>query len=362
MEMSDPAWDAFLAGEWMGHHEQTSLWAQAKSRVAPWRPARLLFERDGTILAGAQVLLRSAGRLGRIGYLPKGPVGPLEDPAWQRGIASSLANLGRELGLSYLVLDLPAEASRLTDELDRVGFRRHPDSLPPANLMGATTVLDLSLDRETLFARLRATLRNYVRSGLRSGLRFREGGRADLDLFFSMLSALCQRRGVSPNPPQPRFYQELWDAFSPRGSARLFFVEHEGEPIAGLFGLMMGRAFRAWRVGWSGRHGRLHPNEVLWWRTIEWAQDHGCSTFDFLGVERASAEAFLAGRPLPKSNTSGMSLFKLGFGGQAIVLPEARSMAYHPVLRTFLAVGGGTFLDSPLGQRMFRPLLAKVQG
>lgn len=360
--MSDPAWDSFLSGKWMGHHEQTSLWALAKSQVAPWRPARLLFEEQGTIVAGAQVLTRAAGRFGKIGYLPKGPVGPLEDPEWQRRLALALVSLGRELDLSYLVLDLPHEAHRLTAELDRVGFRNHPDTLPPANLMGATTVLDLTLEREVLFSRMRATLRNYVRSGLRSGCQFREGGRADLDVFFSLLQSLCARRGVSPNPPQKRFYEELWDRFSPQGNARLFFVDRDGDPVSGMLGLRMGGAFRAWRVGWSGQHGKVHPNEVLWWRTIEWAQDHGCSSFDFLGVERASAAAFLAGQPLPKTATSGMSLFKLGFGGEALLLPEARSMAYHPVLRSFLAVGGGTFLDSKLGRRVLRPFLAKVQG
>ena len=345
----------------MGHHEQTALWAQVKSLVAPWTPARLLFERDGTILAGAQILLRDAGRIGKIGYVAKGPVGPLDDREWQTLLANALARAGRDLQLSYLVLDLPLEAQPLTAALDRAGFGRHPDTLPPANLMGATTILDLSQPRDTLFSNLRATLRNYVRSGLRSGLVFREGGSADLERFYSLLKSLCERRGVAPNPPQPRFYQELWQRFSPRGNARLFFVEHNGEPISGLFGLRMGNAFRAWRVGWSGQHGKLHPNEVLWWRTIEWAQDHGCSSFDFLGVERASAVSFLAGQPLAQTSTSGMSLFKLGFGGAAVLLPEARSMAYHPILRGFLAAGGGTFLDSKLGRRLCHPLLAKMQ-
>lgn len=361
-EMSDPVWDAFVARKWSGNHEQTSLWAQAKSQVAPWSAARLIFEQKDGIVAGAQVLLRRVGSFGTIGYVPKGPVGPLDELGWQRRLAVSLANFGNELGLGYLVLDLPYEAHGLTTGLDRAGFRRHPELLPPANLMGATTVLDLSLSQDVLFSKMRSTLRNYVRSGIRAGLEFREGGRADLDLFFTMLTSLCERRGVSPNPPHKSFYQEVWDRFSPQGSARLFFVSCQGEPVCGLFGIRMGGAFRAWRVGWSGQHGKSHPNEVLWWRTIEWAKANGCSSFDFLGVERASAMAFLAGQPLPKTSTSGMSLFKLGFGGEALVLPEARSMAYHPVLRTFLAAGGGRFLDSAWGKKLFRPLLAKAQG
>ena len=68
-----PAWDTFLAEVPGGHHVQTSLWAQVKAESG-WRPVRVVATRGGTIVGGAQLLVRPLAFSRCVAYVAKGPV------------------------------------------------------------------------------------------------------------------------------------------------------------------------------------------------------------------------------------------------------------------------------------------------
>src|SRR4051812_17228245 len=72
-ELTDSAWDDFLQGTSLGHFQQSSLWARAKSGQG-WRPIRIVLRLDGQIAGGFQILARRSRRFGSVGYIYKGPV------------------------------------------------------------------------------------------------------------------------------------------------------------------------------------------------------------------------------------------------------------------------------------------------
>ena len=74
------AWDALVSCDPRGHLLQTWAWGELKAAYG-WRPLRLAVERDGALVAGAQVLFRALGPLS-IAYIPKGPA---LDPRRLRG-------------------------------------------------------------------------------------------------------------------------------------------------------------------------------------------------------------------------------------------------------------------------------------
>ena len=71
---SDAEWDAFVDGHAQGSILQTTRWAQLKNHFG-WTSHRVWLRREGRLVAGAQVLFRSA-MLGmvRIAYVPHGPL------------------------------------------------------------------------------------------------------------------------------------------------------------------------------------------------------------------------------------------------------------------------------------------------
>jgi hypothetical protein len=50
-----------------------------------------------------------------------------------------------------------------------------------------------------------------------------------------------------------------------------------------------------------------------------------------------AARLLLAGDPLPTKSQQSVTPFKLGFGGQVVVLPPAYDDLYNPVMRTAFA-------------------------
>lgn len=361
-ELNDEAWDAFLAGCPNGHHEQTSMWGRVKKAHGNWEPVRLIQEAHGQIVGGAQILIKRVGRYGSVGYISKGPVLAAPTEASCRRIAEEVKELGRSLKLSYLVNEFPYEGEGLAASYDQLGFLRHPHSIPPTHLMEATTFLDLSQPLEKLMASCRTTLRANIRNSFKKGLVVRAAEEHEVPVFWKLMCQLCERRGISPNPAYREFFESLWKAFTPAGALRIFLASVEGETIAGMLVFKFGGWARVWRIGWSGQFPKHHPNEALWWKSIEWAKAEGCNFFDFVWLPRESAEAHLLGQPIPPGPWLGVSEFKIGFGGKVILLQPARSFAYQPLLRCFLRARGERLLESKLGERLLGRAFRRLNG
>ena len=94
-----------------------------------------------------------------------------------------------------------------------------------------------------------------------------------------------------------------------------------------------GKIVWAKRFGWSGAQRKRYPNEGLLWATMQWAKAQGYHWFDQDGVKWEAAEALANDEPIPESAKKSASYFKLGFGGQPLLLPEAHIYLYNPILR-----------------------------
>src|SRR5689334_11430067 len=70
--LEDADWDTFLQRSPLGQFQQSSIWAQAKASEG-WSPVRILLTVGQNLVGGFQLLWKRS-RLGRIGYVSKGPV------------------------------------------------------------------------------------------------------------------------------------------------------------------------------------------------------------------------------------------------------------------------------------------------
>ena len=75
----DAEWDEFVESHPDGSILQTTQWARLKNRFG-WRSRRVWLRKDGRLVAGAQLLIRSAALgLLRIAYIPHGPLVDWQD-------------------------------------------------------------------------------------------------------------------------------------------------------------------------------------------------------------------------------------------------------------------------------------------
>lgn len=326
-EIEDLSWDAFLESVPQGQFQQSSAWGQYK-QTQGWNVSRLILGINGRIAGGFQILWKST-RLGRIGYVSKGPVLNQEDPELVTLLARRLRHQAAKLGIQAVIAQPPDFSHRMAEALLREGFRQGQ----PLNIIEATSLLDLTPGTEPLEKRLNGSVRRNLRRAARAGVVVREGTGDEVSLFYDLMAATCARRGVTPNPPNRAATEALWQSMARHGKARLSFALCQGEVVAGKFSILFGNRYSSFKVGWNGRHSRSHPNELLEMEGLQWAQANGYLLADWVGISRAAAVAALEGRNLEEVGIRASDRFIMRFGGRPFLLPYPCVWIRNPVLR-----------------------------
>jgi len=206
---------------------------------------------------------------------------------------------------------------------------------------------------------MRRSLRRNVRQAREGGVEVREGGEGDIEVLWRLLNELCRRRGVRSNISSMEVIRRLWQLLAPEGQARIDVAEVDGRPVVALLTVLLGAWAIPWRIGWSGEAARLHPEKYLYWSVLHTLRAQGCQVFDFNWVDLAEADAVRNGSPLAENVHSGMTFFKMGFGGELIRLPGAFDYFPNPWIRWGMLGGGRRLLGTPWVQRLIRSFAAR---
>jgi peptidoglycan pentaglycine glycine transferase (the first glycine) len=343
--VDDRDWDAFLAGTPGGDHAQTSLWAALKATVG-WTVARVVASRGGEIVGGAQMLLRALPLAGAVGYVPRGPLCALDDPALARAVVDALRGAARARGVRYLIVQPPLDGHAVARALVAGGFR--PTWLEPQP--AHAVLIDLSQSLDGLLGQMKGKTRYNLRLGQRRGIAVREGGAEDLDTFYRLLVATGQRQRF---PVQSReHFAEMWRLFAPPGHLKLFLAEHEGEAISAALTIPFGDTVTYKRGAWSGRQGNVHANEVLHWAAIGWARAHGYRYYDLEGIDAQTARRVASGEVEVGAGPRSVTAFKLGFGGKVVLSPGNYDYVSNPLLRQVYAALAPRLVGTRLAVRL----------
>ncbi len=357
-QSQDDAWDEFVESVPGGHHEQTSLWGQVRAENG-WEVRRLLVRENGKIVAGTQMQIRSLRRFGKMAYITYGPCLRTHDPVLEKALIAGLKQHARNIGVRFMVTGLPYHGHFLEPSLVAAGFQPKPARFHP-HFIEATAVIDLSPEPDQILSAMHHSKSKNIRQALKRGITVVEQGEDGLRSFHGLMCELCKRRDTTPNPADVNFFIELWKRFRPKGWIKLFFVMHGSETVSAALAFTFGDWFRVWKIGWSGQHGNLKPNEALWWQMILSARVRrdGYRFFDFVGIDLEEAKRMSEGTADENSFTTTTS-FKLSFGAERLLLPGAYYYVFNPVLRKVLRYGLGRWLDSPGFLKMAGPFLNK---
>lgn len=301
----DPAqarrWDDFVRSHPHGLIGHLSEWQKVLERSFSHIKGYFLVLANASgvqIRAGLPLYLVSSPLTGR--RLVSIPFATLSDP-----LASSWADMELLLGAARnLATDVKAS---------RIEIR----TLASAHLMGNSGYrkvncfkhhfLTLDEPAEHLLKRfhyksVRSTLNRCQRNGLELNM---DSNHATLQCFFRFHISTRKRLGL---PPQPfRFFERLWQVFSPLGMLKILGASYRGEPIASMILLR----FKD-RVSWEfiadhPQYRSLNPTHFLLWKAIKLAQAEGYKVFDF-------------GRTSP--NNLGLMDFKRRWGTVVTDLPQ----------------------------------------
>lgn len=325
-ELEDSAWDAFLAQMPDGHHVQSSLWSQLKATMN-WRVVRIVVRQASAIVGGMQILFRPLPLGQCVGYVPRGPLLLRPDDQLAERLVTTIRQVMKAERMVALLLQPPDDDVYFTQHLPTLGFGPCPVVIG----VDATVKIDLTPSLDDILAQMKSKTRYNIRLGLRKGITIRKGTRADLPHFYELLLATSERQGFTAYPLD--YFEAMWSLFEPHGYIHLFFACCGQERVSTNLAVGFGETLVYKKGAWNGRHGNLRPNEVMHWGIMQWAKEQGYRFYDLEGIEVEAAQSALNGQALPGEMLDSTSRFKLGFGGQVLLLPPPLAYVRNPALR-----------------------------
>ena len=324
--VTDPStWNSFV--ESAPYHAFPQLWEWGEVRaMSGWRPVRLALGRNpGEPLAGAQLLLRRMPVVGwHLAYVPRGPIGTLDEPDVRVALLRALRALGKAEKIATVRADpeagpnTPYGAALLNSP-----WRAAPKIQPPT-----TRIIDLRVGEEVLKSGLKRKHRQYVNKAERAGVsieRF-DGSTAPevigqaLADFNRIYRFTAERAGFVAR--QPFYYERVWSIFAPTGRVRLSFAVKEGERVAVLFHFTCGQRAVESYGGMTDAGADARANYLLKWAAIGDFAREGFGVYDMWGLA-----------------TGGIRQFKEGFGGEEIEYVGARDLPLRAAMDAALRIG-----------------------
>jgi lipid II:glycine glycyltransferase (peptidoglycan interpeptide bridge formation enzyme) len=321
-------WDELVVEATDGNVLQSYHWGEFKAFTG-WKPTRVAHYRGGTLIAGAQLLVKPTP-IGSFAYAPRGPFVAEGHEGVVPEFLDELHRLARERGVFCLKIEPEwADDGSTIDRLRGLGFR------PTAPVQPRSTILlDLRVDSRELAAGLSTRTRYNVGLAARRGIEVAPTDEAGLAAFYDLLRQTSER-GHFPIRSGD-YFRRLWRALAPSGQAHLFLAWHEGEPLSAALLLTMGRSAYYMYGGSASAQRNLKPSDLLQWEAIRWARDQGCISYDFWGIpdevgRRPSTRLDDVEAPdIGSRNLWGVYHFKRGFGGRVVRYVGAHDYVYSP--------------------------------
>jgi lipid II:glycine glycyltransferase (peptidoglycan interpeptide bridge formation enzyme) len=246
-----------------------------------------------------------------LAYIPRGPIGDLDDPEVRAAMEAALLELAAEERIGLIRVD----PERGPDDPFGRALLSAPWQAAPKVQPPMTRLIDLRRPESELRADLRAKHRQYVAKAARAGVTVEsfdpaagpEATAAALADFSAIYRDTARRARFAFRVDA--YYRRVWDTFAPSGRARLFFAVQDGVRVAALFHLLCGDRVAEVYGGMLPAAADSRANYLLKWEAIRAFQAAGLATYDLWGLA-----------------TGGIRQFKEGFGGAEVPYVGARQL------------------------------------
>ena len=314
---ADAEWDEFVAAHPHGSILQTTNWARLKSRFG-WTSYRVWVRDEGKLIAGAQILFKSAAfRMVKMGYIPHGPLVDWDNKDAVEALMSQLdwaiyEHRAGILKFEPFLLQGDGAVEHWQAASQQYDLRTDTDTIQPPRTM----LIDIAPTEEEVLASFRSKTRYNIRLSAKKGITVREGTAEDIPTFNQMLQVTGERNEFGVHSAD--YYRAAYELFSEKGDVALILAEFEGKPLAGALIFKNGKK-ADYIAGASNNEERNRmPTYAVQWAAIKWAKSKGCTVYDMWGLPDADADELEAQFKERSDGLWGVYRFKRGFNGTVV--------------------------------------------
>lgn len=326
------SWNHFVASSPYGHILQSWEWGDVKAQTG-WKALRLGLCQGEEIQAGAQVLLRELPYgLGKLAYVPKGPVLDYGKGQLLPALCSSLQDLAIQRGVISLKVEPEAlENAQLRESLLHLGLK---PAVPVQ--MRSTIWIDLSPPEEEILNRQKQKTRYNTRLAAKRNVIIKPGTLEDLPAWYEIFKTTAHRDRFSIHGLE--YYQTLLRVLEPKRMTNLLLAHHDGQLLGGIIVFRFGNKAQYMYGASSNEKRNLMAPYLLQWEGMRWAKAQGATIYDLWGIPDQLQE---------NEDLWGVYRHKRGYGGDIVRYIGAFDMVRRPLQHLAL-------------ERLARPLFKRV--
>ena len=325
-------WDGFVAAQSWAQFTQSWDWGMFQTERG--NLVRRFFLHDGKATVSAVQLIRYPRRFGlNYWFAPRGPIFashilPRTDEDSQSMLREVFTRLLEELlkqdwpGYSlFFRFEPPVSLARGNGMTPMRLQRNH--AMNPA----CTLLLNLKQTEDELLGQFHSKTRYNIRLAEKRGVSVREGTEKDLQTFLDLTRETGERDGFVPQ--NIGYLADTYNILAKTGLARLRLAEYEGRVLSANMEMIYGDTVTYLHGTSSSESRQVMAPYALHWEAIRSAKAAGHTLYDWWGVNPALTSNFYY-----KESWSGITRFKLGWGGECIPLigtwdlPMNRPMYY----------------------------------
>jgi len=284
-------------------------------------------------------------------YCPKGAAWKIKDlPTLRSG---SRTDVGKISSLKEKVLELTkgdssivfARIESAVEENQEIDFEKlgfiTPKILTQQKSPEITLVLNLSKSEGDLLTQMKPKTRYNIRLAEKRGVTVRQSqDQKDVKIFYSFLEEM-EARDKTFAAHSLDHYQKLLEVLAKNNAGALFIAEFDKKPLAAIIVSFYNQTATYLHGASSSEKKELMAPYLLQWEAIKEAKKRSCQFYDFWGIALRE-ETSLAVIPNEvrnpgdssaapqndrwvideKHSWSGISRFKMGFGGEVVQSPS----------------------------------------
>lgn len=284
-----------------------------------------IYKRDNQVVGTCLFTIERAKR-GSYLSCPGTPVLDWQDTQLVSFWLKQVEILAKKEKLSFVrVRPQALDTPDLRQKFNQLGF-----NLAPMHLTADLTIqLDLTQDLEQILKQMRKNTRYEVRKAEKLGLTSRLSTKvSDIQSFYQHQLELAEKHNFVPF--SLNFLKNQFQEFVSRDQAVLVHTYDQSDQLlASAFIITYGQE-AVYHYGISTPENQKKPGAYLaQWRAIEYAKKHGCTRYNFWGVNPKDE---------PNHRFAGVGTFKRGFGGQEVAYLPAHDLPtswWYNLVRVF---------------------------
>jgi lipid II:glycine glycyltransferase (peptidoglycan interpeptide bridge formation enzyme) len=265
-----------------------------------------IFENEN--LLGLALVVKIEAKRGKFLFIPHGPNLKIEDKEKKlkllRALRDELERIAKSEGCDFIRISPILKKTKENEEIFSIlGFKNAPIFIHPE----ITWELNIEKSEEDILAGMRKTTRYLIKKAQKEKLLTirEENSLEGVSLFNKIYLETKERQHFVPFSLE--YLQKEFLAFKDEGQISILLGDYKGEIIAGgIFIFWQNLAF--YHHGASSRkYSKIPTSYLLLWEAIKKAKQKGCKVFNFWGIAPTDS---------PKHPWAGLTLFKIGFGGE----------------------------------------------